>query len=87
MHTTKEEMKNLNMDHIQKLFYDVDIVHNGIREIHFNQKMLNRKFEAHFDKTIQHNKNITFWSILETTLMSGILLIQLFYIKYQVENH
>lgn len=86
MHTTKEEMKGVSSDHITNILNDVERVDNGIGEIHFNQKMLNRKFENHYDTTNKHNKNITFWSMLETGLMSAILFIQLFYIKSLVEQ-
>jgi len=78
-------MKGVSTDHLSNIFKDVDIINNGIREIHFNQKMLNRKFESHYDSTKKHNHNITFWSMLETGLMSFILIIQLFYIKSLVE--
>jgi len=80
-------MKGVSSDHITNILSDVERVNNGIREIHFNQKMLNRKFETHYDSTNKHNKNITFWSLLETGLMSAILMIQLFYIKSLVEQH
>jgi hypothetical protein len=80
-------MKGVSSDHITNILSDVERVNNGIREIHFNQKMLNRKFETHYDSTNKHNKNITFWSMLETGLMSAILMIQLFYIKSLVEQH
>jgi len=87
LHTTKEEMKGLTPDHLTNLFADVERVGNGIREIHFNQKMLNRKFESHYHSTEKHNKNITFWSMLETGLMSLILISQLFYIKSLIEQN
>lgn len=80
-------MKGVSTDHLTNLLSDVERVNNGIREIHFNQKMLNRKFETHYDTTNKHNKNITFWSMLETGLMSAILIVQLFYIKSLVEQH
>ena len=78
-------MKGVSTDHLTNLFTDVERVNNGIREIHFNQKMLNRKFETHYESTKKHNKNITFWSMLETGVMSVILLFQLFYIKSLIE--
>ena len=78
-------MKGVSTDHLVNLFTDVELVNNGIREIHFNQKMLNRKFETHYESTKKHNKNITFWSMLETGVMSAILLFQLCYIKTLIE--
>lgn len=80
-------MKGVSTDHLTNIQNDVERVYNGFREIHFNQKMLNRKFETHYDTTNKHNKNITFWSMLETGMMSAILIIQLFYIKSLVEQH
>ena len=80
-------MKGVSTDHLSIVLSDVERVNNGIREIQFNQKMLNRKFESHYDSTNKHNKNITFWSMLETGVMSVILVIQLFYIKSLVEQH
>ncbi len=80
-------MKGVSSDNISNMLSDVERVDNGINEIQFNQKMLNRKFETHYEDTIKHNKNITFWSMLETGLMSAILIIQLFYIKSLVEQN
>lgn len=69
-----------------KLNYDIEQVKGGMTEIHFNQKMLNRKFESHYQSTKKHNRNITFYSILETVMMSIILLVQLYYIKNLIEK-
>lgn len=80
-------MKGVSTDHLTSVLSDVERVNNGIREISFNQKMLNNKFETHYDNTNKHNKNITFWSMLETGVMSVILVVQLFYIKSLVEQH
>ncbi len=87
LHSTKEDMKGLNADHLTNLYKDVDSINDGIREIHFNQKMLNRKFESHYDSTKKHNRNITFWSILETGLISIILISQLLYIKSLLDHN
>ena len=58
---------------------------SGVREIQFNQKMVNSKFDTHYEKVLEHNRNISFWSIDESLLMAVILIFQLFYIKSQVE--
>jgi len=79
-------MKKLKGNHIQDLYNELERTVSGIREISFNQKMVNSKFDTHYDKVLEHNKNITFWSIVETLLMAGILIFQLFYIKSQVDN-
>jgi hypothetical protein len=80
-------MKSLTSDHMTNLFSEIDRVSVGMREVHFNQKMLKRKFESHYSSTEKHNKNITFMSIVETGLMSIILISQLFYIKSLVEQN
>jgi len=80
-------MKGVSTDHLTTLLSDIEKLNIGVREIHFNQKMLNRKFESHYETTNKHNKNITFWSMLETGMMSAILIIQLFYIKSLVEHY
>ena len=79
-------MKKLQGDHIQELYNKLDKSDSGIREILFNQKMVNSKFDTHYEKVMEHNKNITMWSIIETVLMASILFVQLFYIKSQIEN-
>ena len=79
-------MKKLKGDHIQDIYNQLEKTHAGIREIHFNQKMVNSKFDTHYEKVLDHNKNISFWSIIETLLMASILIFQLFYIKSQVDS-
>jgi hypothetical protein len=79
-------MKKLKTNHVEKLYNQLSTTESGIREIVFNQKMANNIFDSHYDKVLEHNKNISFWSIVETLLMGFILLFQLFYIKSQVEN-
>ena len=80
-------MKKLKGDHIQDLYNELDKTESGVREIHFNQKMVNSKFDTHYEKVLQHNRNISFWSIVETLLMASILIFQLFYIKSQVDSN
>ena len=80
-------MKKLKGDHIQDLYNELDKTESGVREIHFNQKMVNSKFDTHYEKVLDHNRNISFWSIVETLLMASILIFQLFYIKSQVDSN
>ena len=80
-------MKKLKGDHIQDLYNELDKTESGVREIQFNQKMVNSKFDTHYEKVLQHNRNISFWSIVETLLMASILIFQLFYIKSQVDSN
>lgn len=80
-------MKKLKGDHLQELYNDLEKTVSGIREIQFNQKMVNSKFDTHYEKVLEHNRNISFWSIVETLLMAVILIFQLFYIKSQVDSN
>jgi hypothetical protein len=79
-------MKKLKGDHVQELYNQLDKTESGIREIVFSQKMANNLFDSHYNKVLEHNKNISFWSIVETLLMAVILIFQLFYIKSQVDK-
>ena len=78
-------MKKLKGDHLEQIYQELDKTVLGIREIHFNQKMVNSKFDTHYELVLEHNKNISFWSIVETLLMAAILIFQLFYIKSEVD--
>lgn len=53
----------------------------------FNQKMMSRKLEGHYDSTKVHNQKIVSYSIVETVLMIIIFFAQFLYIKKLVDQH
>ena len=81
IHTGDNSSEKLSLDHMQVFFDKLTKVQKKMKEAHFSQKMINRKFEGHYSLTKVHNKNIVSYSIIETVIMVMILTFQFFYIR------
>jgi hypothetical protein len=77
---------SLSADHLDPLYNQIDSIDNMVKDIRFTQRMLSDKMRGHFKIVKVHNKNIVRYNIIETVVMSLIVLIQMFYLKKLVNN-
>jgi len=81
IHAGNNTDETLKTEHVSGLNARINNIDKKIKDVHFNQKMMVRKFEGHYETTRSHNKNIVMFSLLESGIMITILLVQMFYIK------
>jgi hypothetical protein len=86
IHTGENVEKKIQLDNLQGIYETLSKADLKMKDIHFNQQMLNRKAENHFNSTKAHNTDITQFTFIETTIMVMILVFQFFYIRNLTEK-
>ena len=52
VHTGNNTDEHLKSEHLEKINHRVSVVDKKIKDIHFNEKMMVRKYEGHYESII-----------------------------------
>jgi hypothetical protein len=81
IHQGNSTNTDLSHELLKKVWDKIKVINRNIKSSRFTARMLNKKYDAHYDITLKHNRHIVMFSIIETSLMILIFFLQLFYIK------
>jgi len=96
LHAGENVDSNLKGSHLDDFTKHLKHVDQKLKELKFSQSILTKKNLGHHEckifillilATLVHNYKIRLYSIIETSLMCGILIMQLFYIKNLIKDY